>query len=341
MPRLRYNSGMSRALRLSSPSSLLRPRIWLPLTALLLGAPALGAPGPRAVPGARVVLTHPDEYYGDARIGTYVSSTWGFSTSSYWIEGPTGLILIDTQFLPSATEELLRWAERVTGKKVALAIVLHANPDKFNGTAVLRRRGVKVVTSAQVRALIPAIHERRVRAFHERYQPDYPREVTLPDSFGEKTTELSAGGVTIKAHVLGAGCSEAHVVVEFEKNLFVGDLVANGSHSWLEIGRTDEWLQRLTELRKLEPELIHPGRGPSGDARLLDLEESYLKAVVEAVAAERARPGMEQASGAALDAALARVKERLSQRFQGHRFAVFLDIGLPAEWRRQAARRAR
>lgn len=57
-------------------------------------ARADAAAGPRVLPGARLILTHPDEYVGYARIGTYVSSTWGFSTSSYWIEGPTGLILI-------------------------------------------------------------------------------------------------------------------------------------------------------------------------------------------------------------------------------------------------------
>src|SRR5690349_8253175 len=80
-------------------------------------APSLAG---RVPPGAQVVLSHADEYAGDGRVGTYVSSTWGFSTASYWIEGPTGLILIDTQFLPSAAEEAVAWAEQATGKKVKL-----------------------------------------------------------------------------------------------------------------------------------------------------------------------------------------------------------------------------
>jgi glyoxylase-like metal-dependent hydrolase (beta-lactamase superfamily II) len=288
---------------------------------------------------AQVVLTHEDEYYGDRRVGTYVSSTWGFSTSSYFIEGPTGLILIDTQFLPSATEELLRWAEEATGKKVALAIVLHANPDKFNGTAVLKKRGIRVVTSSQVRAMIPAVHEKRLRAFYDRYKPDYPKDLTLPDSFGDKTTELSAAGLTVKAHVLGPGCSEAHVAVEWDGHLFVGDLVAAGSHSWLEIGRTDEWLKRLDELAALKPSFIHPGRGPSGDERLLRQERSYLQAVIDAVAAEKPGPASIGKDGKLDDAAekaIERAKARLEDRYLGYRFAVFLDIGLPAEWKRQA-----
>jgi glyoxylase-like metal-dependent hydrolase (beta-lactamase superfamily II) len=266
---------------------------------------------------------------GDPRVGTYVSSPWGFSTSSYWIEGPEGLILIDTQFLPSEAEEFVNWAEQMTGKKALLAIVLHPNPDKFNGTNLLRKRGIRVVTSEQVRELIPHVHQIRTASFYERYKPDYPTEVPLPDSFGPATTELSAGGVTVKAHVMGPGCSESHVVVEYEGHLFPGDLVANNAHSWLEIGKTDEWLKRIDELQALKPKWVHPGRGPSGSAGLLDMEHAYLERVIAEVAAEKPQ-------GAPNEAALGRIRSRILAAYPGLRFDVFLAIGLPAEWERQA-----
>jgi glyoxylase-like metal-dependent hydrolase (beta-lactamase superfamily II) len=297
------------------------PRLAL---ALLLALAAGCASAPRPA-GAQVTLTS----HSDARVGTYVSSPRGFSTSSYWIEGPEGLILIDTQFLPSAAEEFVNWAEQVTGKKALLAIVLHANPDKFNGTDVLRKRGIRVVTSDQVRALIPHIHEIRTRAFYSRYKPDYPTEVPMPDSFGAATTELSAGGVTVKAHVMGPGCSEGHVVVEYEGHLFPGDLIANNAHSWLEIGKTDEWLKRLDEMKALNPKWVHPGRGPSGTAGLLDMERAYLERAIAEVAAVKPQ-------GKPDDAALERIRSRMMAAYPGYRFDVFLNIGLPAEWERQA-----
>lgn len=289
------------------------------LLALVAGCASVQRPA-----GAQVTLTSA----GDPRVGTYVSSPWGFSTSSYWIEGPEGLILIDTQFLPSEAEEFVNWAEQVTGKKALLAIVLHPNPDKFNGTNVLRKRGIRVVTSEQVRALIPHVHEIRTAAFYERYKPDYPTEVPLPDSFGPATTELSAGGVTVKAHVMGPGCSEAHVVVEYEGHLFPGDLVANNAHSWLEIGRTDEWLKRMDEMKALKPKWVHPGRGPSGNAGLLDMERGYLERVIAEVAAEKPQ-------GAPNEAALERIHSRILAAYPGLRFDAFLGFGLPAEWERQ------
>jgi glyoxylase-like metal-dependent hydrolase (beta-lactamase superfamily II) len=269
----------------------------------------------------------------DPRVGTYVSSPWGFSTSSYWLEGPDGLVLIDTQFLLSAADEFVDLAERVTGKKAKLAIVLHANPDKFNGTGVLQRRGIRVVTSEQVRALLPAVHEKRVKAFYARYQPDYPHDLVLPESFGAQTTELSAGGITVKAHVLGPGCSEAHVAVEFDGHLFVGDLVASSSHSWLELGLVDQWLARVSELQALAPGQVHPGRGPSGGAELLDWQRHYLKTVQRIVAEAQPTLPIDKAK---LEAAKARIRET----FPGLAFGVFLEIGLPAVWRQQALSQA-
>lgn len=293
------------------------------------------APAPASAPSKGTAAN--EEPHGtftrDGAIGTYVSTPWGFSTSSYVIEGPTGLVAIDTQFLPSAAEEMIRLAEAATKKKLVLAIVLHANPDKFNGTSVFQRHGVKVVTSAQVKAVMPAIHEKRVKAFFDRYKPDYPTELPAPEVFGDKTTELEAGGVKLKLHVMGPGCSEAHVVVESSGALFAGDLVASKTHSWLEIGKTDEWLKRLAEMRALKPSRVYPGRGPGSAASLLDDEEAYLKKVVAIVAAEKPSTKMPEA---AQDAAIERAEKAIVLAYPDHGFPVFLKIGLPAEWERQA-----
>jgi len=262
-------------------------------------------------------------------LGAFTSPPWTFSTSSYWIEGPTGLILIDSQFTPSEAEKFLAKAEAETHKKAVLAIILHANPDKFNGTGVFQKRGIKVVTSSQVRALIPEVFKIRTAAFGERYAPDWPTETPMPESFGSESTTLEAGGVNVRAHVMGAGCGEAHVVVEWEKSVFVGDLVAQANHSWLEIGKTDEWLERLKEIDALKPRLVHPGRGTPGGPELISKEMKYLNDVIRMVGEER--PTMPIPAGA-----LDRVATKIVALYPDYGFAVFLNIGLPAEWQRQA-----
>jgi len=297
-----------------------------------------GAETPHAATPKQTTVARDDKEHGTVTkagdVGTYVSIPWGFSTSSYFIEGDGGLVAIDTQFLPSAAEEMIARAEAATRKKLVLAVVLHANPDKFNGTAVFQKHGVKVVTSAQVKALVPEVHEKRVRAFYDRYQPDYPKDVPQPEVFGDKTIDVLAAGVKLRLHVMGAGCSEAHVVVERPdtKEIFAGDLVANQHHSWLEIGKTDQWLKRLEELRRLSPRRVYPGRGSVGDASLLDDEEKYLRKVMALVAAEK--PTMP-----VREDALERIEKALVETYPSYGHSVFLKIGLPAEWERQAAKR--
>jgi glyoxylase-like metal-dependent hydrolase (beta-lactamase superfamily II) len=272
---------------------------------------------------------------GDGWLGTYVASWKGFRTNSYWIEGPGGLVLVDTQFLPSAGVEAVELAEKLTGKKVVAAIVLHPNPDKFNGTTALQQRGIQVLTSDQVLARIPAVHELRHGWFYDRFKPDYPNEAPRPASFGAATTELDLAGIKIKAHVLGPGCSEAHVVLEYEKHVFVGDLVAGMGHAWLELGQLDEWLARLAEIQALAPEQVHPGRGPSGGPDLLARQKAYLERVIALVAQENPRPDLPEAEK---EAALGRVKERLFAEYARYPFERFVEIGLPAVWDRLAAK---
>jgi glyoxylase-like metal-dependent hydrolase (beta-lactamase superfamily II) len=293
--------------------------------AVLLAACA-GAPPKPAAPQARIDR----ESAGDPRIGTYVSVPRGFDTSSYWIEGPDGLVLIDTQFLPSATVELANEAERLTGKKIALAIVLHPNPDKFNGTATLQQRGVKVVTSAQVAALIPEVHKLRTKWFYQRYKPDYPRETPKPDVFGDATTTLEAAGLQLKAHVLGPGCSGAQVAVEFDGHLFVGDLVANHNHAWMELGLLDEWKARLNELKALHPKFVHPGRGATGGPELLDDQIAYLDRVRAIVSAAGPKGELDKPTQATLEKAV-------QDAFPGYGYPYFLKLGLPAVWKSLAA----
>lgn len=277
--------------------------------------------------------------HGEGWLGTYVSSWKGFRTNSYWIEGPEGLILVDTQFLLSAAVEAVELAESLTGKKVVAAIVLHANPDKFNGAAVLKERGIKVLTSDQVIALVPAVHELRHGWFYERYKPDYPDKAPVLESFGAATTELELAGVRLTLHVLGPGCSEAHVVVEYKKHVFVGDLVAGMGHAWLELGLVDEWLARLDEIAALEPEDVHPGRGPSGGAELLARQKAYLKTVIARVDEEMSRAETPDRGAAARDkdAALKRVNEGLLADFPKYPFERFVELGLPSVWDRRVA----
>ena len=266
----------------------------------------------------------------DYAIGRYTSIPWGFSTNSYWVEGPAGVVLIDTQFLPSAAREAVAVAESYTGKKVTAALVLHANPDKFNGTAVLAEHGAEVLTSAPVRALIPGVDALRRSWFEARYRPDYPDHMVLPDSFGDATATRNLAGLEFKLHVLGPAASKAHVVAELDGHLFVGDLVANRHHAWLELGQLDPWIEILQRLKALQPRHVHPGRGYEGGPELLDRQIDYLRLVKTRVAARHPAGELDGATKQALI-------EEIEGQYPGYGNSYFLNLGLPAVWQALSA----
>ena len=262
------------------------------------------------------------------KLGRYTSEKRAYNTHSYWLEGPTGLILIDTQFLPSDATKFADLAERSTGKKAVLAIVLHPNPDKFNGTATLQARGIKVITSDQVLALIPSVHTIRTGWFYEDFKPDYPKDAPKPDSFGSRSTDIAAAGLTIKLHVLGgAGCSGAHVVAQIADSIFVGDLLANKGHAWMELALFDEWLARLDELDALKPVHIYVGRGDAAGPELIDANRRYLKTVRSIVQAENPAGEISYFKKRA-------VKSRITDAFPAYAWDSFVWEALPDIWRR-------
>ncbi len=264
-------------------------------------------------------------------IGKFTSEKRAYHTHSYWIEGPTGLVLIDTQFLPSDAAKFVDLAEKSTGKKAVVAVVLHPNPDKFNGTATLQARGIKVVTSQQVLNLIPAVHVIRTGWFYDEFKPDYPKDTPKPESFGSQTSTLTAGGVSIKLHVLGgAGCSGAHVVAQINDAIFVGDLLASQGHSWMELALFDDWLQRLDELKAIAPKRIYTGRGavPTG-TELIETQRNYLQTVRRIVLAE-------QPSGEIGFFKKRSLKNKITDAFPGYEWDAFVWEALPDIWRKLA-----
>ena len=272
-----------------------------------------------------IQVTHP-ETGDDTKVGAYISSQRGFSTATYWIEAPEGLILIDTQFLTSAAEAAIQAATKHTGKKIVAAFILHANPDKFNGAEVFKKAGARVITSNAIRNQIPAVHTLRKSWFYDRFKPDYPESAPevegLNEKSGEKSRKLTIAGTELVLHFLGRGCSEAHLVIEWKGHLFVGDLVANDYHSWLELGFVDAWGHRIEELMEINSEWIHPGRGPTGDASLLEQQLHYLKTVSSIVKVNSKMRNRKLARE--------KVEAKILEAFPGYRYPLFVSRGIDA-----------
>src|SRR4051812_11422010 len=90
-------------------------------------------------------------------IFVWTSPPWTFDTNLYFVDVGDHLVAIDTGFLPKDAEAAIAFVEAKTNKPIRTAIVLHPNPDKFNGADTFSAHGARVVTSSQVLAAIPHV----------------------------------------------------------------------------------------------------------------------------------------------------------------------------------------
>jgi glyoxylase-like metal-dependent hydrolase (beta-lactamase superfamily II) len=278
-----------------------------------------------------VLFRYENTYAAVGDIGTYTSPQKTFSTASYWIEGIDGVVMIDTQFLPKEGLLAAQAAEKATGKKVVAAIVMHPNPDKFNGTAAYQARDIKVLASRQTIDLIPAVHDIRLGWFFDEYSPDYPKLAAKPTEFGDKTTELNLAGISIKLHVLGKGASGAHVVVQYKSSIFVGDLINPTNHAWLELGYVSDWLIRLNELKLLGADKIYPGRGLAGGAELITNQAAYLSNVRAWVRAEKQNSNAKELGFYTK----LKLQTKIEDAYPQLGYKLFMRDGLAAVWKNE------
>ncbi len=186
-----------------------------------------------------------------------------------------------------------------------------------------------MLTSDAVIAAIPGVHVIRTGWFADEYKPDYPANAAKPASFGSATLSQSFAGVPVTLHVLGAGCSAAHVVVQAGDAVFVGDLINPDNHAWLELGTIDAWLERLEEIRRMKPTRVFPGRGKPGGVELIENQASYLRFVQKTV--RDAQP----------NGALGQFRKLLLQRtieaaYPKLGYALFMRDGLEKIWEIEA-----
>jgi glyoxylase-like metal-dependent hydrolase (beta-lactamase superfamily II) len=104
-----------------------------------------------------------------------------------------------------------------------------------------------------------------------------------PDILYDHEAKLDLGGITVRLLWLGPAHTRGDnfVFVEEDGVLFTGDAVINRFFPIFPDADASgkNWLSILDQLDELHPRIIVPGHGEVGDASLINIERTYLKAV--------------------------------------------------------------
>lgn len=214
-----------------------------------------------------------------------------YGSNVAWIEFSDYVAVVDTAF-PRGAEEALRHIKATTkGKPIRYAIVTHYHSDHSFGSGAFAREGAAIVAHENARREYLA---RNVAAYARSAERDptyakYPStapDVTFTDTFvlddGRRRAEIYYFG-----HAHTTGC--IFTFLPRERVVFTGDACVNGPFNYLGDSDTASWIDVLTQVEALDPEVVVPGHGPVGRRDLLRTQKQYfveLRAQVARLVAE-------------------------------------------------------
>jgi glyoxylase-like metal-dependent hydrolase (beta-lactamase superfamily II) len=224
------------------------------------------------------------------RIHIHNSGEAGIFANAYIVETEKSLVAIDATLTVS---EARSFRDRINALRKPLKAVLitHAHPDHVAGISEwLPVAGTPIYAVRKVEQLMRATEAPKRAQWGPVFKEEWIQKWTYPNQIAEDGTEVIIDDVVLEVVETGAGgdCDANSVWIMQAKPVaaFVGDLIFNGTHSYLADGHTAEWLNNLVRIRALLPDtaLLYPGHGDPGNVKLFDSQEAYLRAYRQAVA---------------------------------------------------------
>jgi glyoxylase-like metal-dependent hydrolase (beta-lactamase superfamily II) len=202
-----------------------------------------------------------------------------FGSNVGWIEFSDFVVVVDTAFPLGAEEALARIKETTGGKKIRYAIVTHYHADHSFGTGVFAMEGATIVAheNARQQYLAKNVSQYEAKAktdeAYGRYKA-YAPDLTFTDKFiiddGKRRAEVHFYG---QAHTTGC----IFTWMPKEKVVYTGDACVNGPFNYMGDSDSASWIEVLTRVQALEPDVVAPGHGAVGKRDLLETQKKYFQ----------------------------------------------------------------
>jgi len=218
------------------------------------------------------------------------------------IVGSEAVMVVDTGMGPKNARTVLEEVRAITDKPIRYLAITHFHPEHGMGAQAFPETTAVLVPRAQAEELADK-GEAYIEMF-EGFGPEVARYLEdirppPPDIAFERRVQVDLGDRRVEvfylhpAHTRG----DAYVWLPAERILFAGDIVLNRFFPIMPDADSSGlgWLEALERLAAMEPAIVVPGHGATGDTGLIDALSEFLQRMQQEVAARKAQGlGLEQ-----------------------------------------------
>ena len=231
------------------------------------------------------------------KIHYHKSGENGIFVNGYLIETANGVVAIDSALTVSESKALKAQLDSIN--KPLLAVLLtHPHPDHVAGVTYLVTPAnssssmpthIPIISLESVEKIMNATEEAKRAQWTPIFKEEWISKWTYSNQNVKGNMTVSFDGLTYRVYDMGAGGdSDSNSIWTIEngpKVAFVGDLIFNGYHPYIADDHILDWLKNLERARQLLANVttIYPGHGEPGSADLIDTQERYLLAYMNAV----------------------------------------------------------
>jgi glyoxylase-like metal-dependent hydrolase (beta-lactamase superfamily II) len=211
-----------------------------------------------------------------------------------YVVGDRAVLVIDTGLGPPNGAAVFEVAKKLAGTKPLYLVTTHIHPEhdlgaqSFPDTTKLIRSAGQVKDIAESGLTLANVFAKRSEA-HAALLKDAAfrkADITFDDSY-----DLDLGGVTAKLTAMGANHTLGDTIIWIgsERVLFSGDIAMRAQPAFASIHSSRrQWLASLDRLEALNPALIVPSHGPTGDGTVfINGYRAYLVEVRDRTEAEK------------------------------------------------------
>jgi glyoxylase-like metal-dependent hydrolase (beta-lactamase superfamily II) len=207
-----------------------------------------------------------------------------FFTNAYIIETKNALVVVDTMMINSDALLLRQYMDNINKPLIAV-IITHGHPDHYNGTETIIAgfNEIPVISTKGIKDCIVDTLDSKEIKWKPYFGQDWPENKILPNQIVKDREVINLDGLDYSFRDLGAAESSRDLFFTVGNNravVFVGDVVFNNMHGFMNDGNSALWLKVLQQLSTelADVKQLFTGHGmPGNTCQLVEAQIEYIR----------------------------------------------------------------